>query len=64
MIIIDDYLNDNILIEIKNDSIFKKSLPYQYWEGGYWNNEPKGNVKRLTPGLFFIALGNLNTPRD
>ena len=26
MIIIDDYLNDNILIEIKNDSIFKNPL--------------------------------------
>ena len=24
----------------------------------------EGNVKRLTPGLFYIALGNLNTPRD
>jgi len=24
----------------------------------------EGNVKRLTPGLFYIALGNLNTPKD
>ena len=23
-----------------------------------------GNVRRLTPGLFYIALGNLVTPRD
>ena len=56
MIIIDDYLNDNILIEIKNDSIFKKSLPYQYWEGGYWDNEPKGNVKKLITKLFNTKL--------
>jgi|TARA_R110002012_G_scaffold282444_1_gene472178 hypothetical protein len=24
----------------------------------------EGNVKRLTPGLFYIALGNLVTPKD
>lgn len=56
MIIIDDYLNDSILIEIKKDNTFKEGLPYQYWEGGYWNNEPDSNVKMLISKLFTNKL--------
>ena len=56
MIIIDDYLNDSILIEIKNDKTFSENLPYKYWEGGYWNNESDGNVKTLISKLFTNTL--------
>jgi len=56
MIIIDDYLNDSILIEIKKDKTFSENLPYKYWEGGYWNNESDSNVKTLISKLFTNTL--------
>ena len=56
MIIIDDYLNDSILVEIKKDKTFSENLPYKYWEGGYWNNESDSNVKTLISKLFTNTL--------
>ena len=52
MIIIDDYLNDSILVEIKNDKVFEENLPYQYWEGGYWSATYHSTIKKLITKLF------------
>jgi len=56
MIIIDDYINDSILIEIENDNSFKENVPYQYWEGGYWSATYHSNILKLITKLFNTKL--------